>query len=249
MTSSDSWHRPHFQSPSGSPFLFYVLFGEIDLGASLSASTYNVNAVPDELNVMSYDLDRHADTIRSFQEGYLWDQLVATQPAFAQQIAAQTSCVILRGEFADTESLGCLRNTVGLITHFLDHGAVCVYDPQMFEWWTPENWRERIFKPSAPVPRHHTVILVSEDKNGTEWFHTRGMLKFGRPDLSIRQVSQDWRDGAIDLCNRFIEFQALGGVIDEAQEIRMRSVPTGLHGFHSGHLDDPDFNNTHVEIR
>jgi hypothetical protein len=75
------------------------------------------------------------------------------------------------------------------------------------------------------------------------------MLKFGRPDLSIRQVSQDWRDGAIDLCNRFIEFQALGGVIDEAQEIRMRSVPTGLHGFHSGHLDDPDFNNTHVEIR
>ena len=68
MTSSDSWHRPHFQSPSGSPFLFYVLFGEIDLGASLSASTYNVNAVPDELNVMSYDLDRHADTIRSFQE-------------------------------------------------------------------------------------------------------------------------------------------------------------------------------------
>lgn len=249
MSSSDPWHRTHFQAPSGSPFLFYVLFGEIDLGASLSASIYNVDAVPDELNVMRYDLDRHVDTIRSFQEGYLWDQLVATQPAFAQQIAAQTSCVILRGELADTESLGYLRNAVGLITHFLDHGAVCVYDPQMFEWWTPDNWRERIFKPSAPVPRNHTVILVSEDKNGTEWFHTRGMRKFGRPDLSIRQVSQDWRDGAIDLCNRFIEFQALGGVIDEAQEIRMSSVPAGLHCFHSGDLDDPDFNNTHVEIR
>ncbi|HRH95102.1 MAG TPA: hypothetical protein PLB55_04170 [Prosthecobacter sp.] len=249
MTSSDPWHRAHFRSPSGSPFLFYVLFGEIDLGASLSASTYNVDAVPDELSVMRYDRDRHADTIRSFQEGYLWDQLVATQPAFAQQIAAQSSCVILRGEFPDTESLGYLRNAVGLITHFLDHGAVCVYDPQMFEWWTPENWRERIFKSSAPVPRHHTVILASEDKNGTEWLHTRGMRKFGRPDLSIRQVSQDWRDGAIDLCNRFIELQAFGGAIDEGQEVRMRSVPPGLRCFHSGHLDDPDFNNVHVEIR
>ena len=75
-----------------------------------------------------------------------------------------------------------------LITHFLDHGGVAVYDPQMFEWWSPKKWRERIFSPAGPVPRHHTVILVSEDAPGTEWIHTRGLRKFGRPDLSVHRV-------------------------------------------------------------
>ncbi len=38
------------------------------------------------------------------------------------------------------------------------------------------------------MPRQHVVILTSEECSGDgrplTWFHTRGMRKFGRPDLS-----------------------------------------------------------------
>jgi hypothetical protein len=74
------------------------------------------------------------------------------------------------------------------------------------------------------------------------------LRKFGRPDLSVHNVPPSLQEGVIDLCNRFIEFQAFGGVIEEGQGIRMRGLPEGMTCHHGGDLDDPDFNNVHVEI-
>ena len=74
------------------------------------------------------------------------------------------------------------------------------------------------------------------------------MLKFGRPDLSVHGVTADLRDAVIDLINRFIAFQAFGGIIEEGREIKMPSLPPGICT-HQGDMDDPDFNNVHVEIK
>jgi hypothetical protein len=142
-----------------------------------------------------------------------------------------------------------LRNVIGLVAWCLDHGGVAVFDPQMFKWWSPAEWKKWIFKPAAPVPTHHLMILTSEDENGTGWFHTRGMRKFGRPDLSVHGVTADLREAVIDLFNRFIEYQAFGGLIAEGQEINMRSLPPGMICTHQGDVDDADFNNVHVEIK
>lgn len=78
--------------------------------------------------------------------------------------------------------------------------------------------------------------------------HTRGMRKFGRPDLSAHGVSSRHREAIIELFDRFIEFQAFGGIITEGMEIRMGGLPSGMTCRHGGDLDDPDFNNVHVEI-
>ena len=80
------------------------------------------------------------------------------------------------------------------------------------------------------------------------WFHSRGMRKFGRPDLSVHNVPVEHQEAVIDVCNRFIQWQALGGIIEEGQEIRMKSLPSRMTCHHRGDLDDPDFNNVHVEI-
>lgn len=50
-----------------------------------------------------------------------------------------------------------------------------------------------------------------------------------------------------ELCNRFIDMLAFGAVIPDGQLIRMRGLPAWKHR-HAGELDDPDFNNVHVEI-
>jgi hypothetical protein len=59
----------------------------------------------------------------------------------------------------------------------------------------------------------HVVILVSMGSDGTEWIHTRGMRKFGRPDISVHKVEPQHKDAIIDLCNRFIELLAFGGIV------------------------------------
>ena len=110
------------------------------------------------------------------------------------------------------------------------------------------TWRSEVFEPTGPVIGQQVVILVSEEPDGTERLHTRGMGKFGRPDISVPGVTAADREGFEELCHRFIEFQALGGIIAEGQEIRMGSLPDGYACHHAGDLDDPDFNNVHIRV-
>jgi hypothetical protein len=81
------------------------------------------------------------------------------------------------------------------------------------------------------VPRQHVVILTSEDPDDAllTWLHTRGLRKFGRPDLSVRRVPPQDREAVIDLFDRFIEFQTFGGVIEEGQEVRLRDRKVAAH--------------------
>jgi hypothetical protein len=74
------------------------------------------------------------------------------------------------------------------------------------------------------------------------------MRKFGRPDVSVHGVSADVEDGVFDLCNRLIEHQAFGHVVPDGQEIRMASLPSGGVMHYGGNLDDPEFNNVHLDV-
>lgn len=244
------WPRKFYQRAGGRPFLFYVVFGAFPPMPSLSRQEYRSCGVFPGLQLSHYAPGRHPDVLDGFRQGYLWDELERHDPGLAGAVGVADECMMLRGELEDQPDLNYLRDAVGLVTFLLDHGGVAVYDPQMFHWWGPEEWRDRIFRPGGAVPRHHAVILTSEEPEDASltWIHTRGMRKFGRPDLSVHRVPQERREGVIDLCNRFIEFQAFGGVIDEGQEIRTNSLPGGMTCHHAGDQDDADFNNAHVEI-
>jgi hypothetical protein len=247
-STPSSWPRKYFEAGGGDPYLFYVVYGDIDPNATLSGSKYRCQGIPDGLKVQAYGPNVNPEVCTKFRDGLLWEELKNGNPDFASVIQSQSTCIILSGTFRDPSTLDYLRDTVGLITHFLDNGGVAVFDPQTFKWWSPCEWRSEIFDPASPVPLRHAIVLISEDENGLEWIHTRGLRKFGRPDISFPRVEAEFRNGAIELCNRFIEFQAYGGVIAEGQAIKMKSLPTGLRCFHHGGLDDPSFNNFHVTI-
>lgn len=243
------WPRPHFLQPGGKPFLFFVVYGKfVDL-PTLSMSIYRSEGPPPGLAFSHYDAEQYRDVLAGFREGYLWNEFHVHNPLLAHRVAESTECLILRGDIADCDNLNYLRDSVGLLTFLLDHGGITIYDPQMFQWWEPEDWRKRIFDPAAPVPRNHVLVLTSEESDpALTWFHTRGMRKFGRPDISIRNVPAEYHEAVIELCERLIELQAFGGIIEEGTAIRMTSLPDGMTCHHQGDLDDPDFNNVHVEI-
>lgn len=250
MTSElETWERKHYVAGGGDPFLFYVVYGEIDASARLTRSKYRTNGVPDGIDVMSYGPTKHPDVPGRFRAGYLWDEFAANDPELAATVGNARHCMILRGTPTDSTTLDYLRDSVGLITYLIDHGGCAVYDPIMFRWWQPSEWKRQLFEPAAAVPGHHTVILVSEEnEHSSKWFHTRGMRKFGRPDISVRHVATELEDGVIDLCHRLIELQAFGHVVQDGQQIEMASLPSGGIIRHSGDLDDPDFDNVHLDV-
>ncbi|MCU5781669.1 hypothetical protein MA04_00969 [Alcanivorax balearicus MACL04] len=244
----EDWPRPYYQTTGGQPFLFYVVFGATVDGLTLSRSQYRCDGIPAGLELLSYGPDSHPEVLDSFRSGYLWDDIQRGDPELAKAIGAQQHCIVVRGELADAENLNYFRNTIGLVTCLLDNGGVGVLDPQSLAWWSAQAWRDRVFGPGKALPREHVVILVSEERDGTRWFHTRGMRKFGRPDLSLHHVPPQYHDAVTDLFNRLIELHAFGGVIAEGQEVRMRDLPSGMYCRHGGSEDDPDFNNVHVEV-
>lgn len=242
------WPRRHYVPGGKHPFLFYVVYGRVDTTTTLFRTRYRSNGIPDGIDVIVYGPTDHADQVAAFRDGYLWNQLSAQKPNLAAKVAAQDCCLVLTGEIIDPPTLNYFRDVIGYLTFCLDAGGVAIYDPLMFKWWEPSEWRSHIFDISSSAPRHHVVILVSEDSEGTEWIHTRGMRKFGRPDISVHKVRPQHKDAVIDLCNRFIELLAFGGIVQHDQEVRLNSLPSGMKCFRKGDDEDPDFNNEHIEI-
>lgn len=242
----NAWKREHWTPGGGDALLLYVIYGDIDVEAPVSTK-YRTFGLPDGLEVHRLTRAENGEYLANFEEGFVWDDLLAKNPALAAEVKRSSSCLVVRGEIADPSSLDYLRDAIGLTTFFLDHGGVTVHDPQVFKWWTPDDWRQEIFEPDAPQPREHSLILYSEEPGGT-WFHTRGMRKFGRPDISVPDVPPDKFDAVVDLCNRLIVHQALGAVVPEGQRVRTELLPGGGVVHHGGDYEDDDFNNVHIEV-
>jgi hypothetical protein len=244
----EEWPRRHYVPGGKNPFLFYVVYGRLDTTKIFSRETYRSDGIPSGIEAMTFGPTAHPEQVAVFREGYIWDELSTSDPGLADGIAAQDSCLVLRGEVIDPPTLDYFRDVIGVLTYCLDAGGVAIYDPQMFKYWAPTEWRSRVFDVRSSVPRHHVVILVSADADGTEWIHTRGMRKFGRPDLSIHNVDGRYKDSIVELCNRFIELLAFGSIVLDGQGIRIDLLPPGMTCFLKGSEDDPDFNNEHIEI-
>lgn len=230
--------------------LFYKIHGTFTSHPEVSRVRHRTEGVPAGCDLQSY---RRDEALALFelgrQDDWIGRDFRAHQPDLFAQVARTDQCLLLRGTVPDPETLDYFRDAIGLITALLEAGGVAVFDPQMFKWWSVEEWRARAFEPAGAVPRHHVMILVSEEENAAgRWYHTRGMRKFGRPDLSVHHVPPALESAVEELCNRFIEVQAFGALIADGQAIKMNGLPSGWRCRHRGDLEDPDFNNVHVEI-
>jgi hypothetical protein len=247
------WPRQYYEPGGGDAFLFHVVYGDFPPSTPppLDAQTYRSAGIPPGLKLARFDRASRADWFAGWEQDYVWGKVCDDDPALADAVRCAPDALLLHGEVADPPNLNYLRDAIGLLAFLLDHGGVGVHDAQVFHFFAVPEWRARIFDPAAAVPRHHVVILTSDEPADPRltWFHTRGLRKFGRPDLSLHNVGPRYRQGVIDLFERFIEFQAFGGIIPGGREIRMRSLPPGgVAGEMSGCLGDPDFNNVHLPI-
>jgi hypothetical protein len=240
LSDLKEWRRPQYQKGGAEAFLVYAVFGNLG-ELQVSRSRYRTNGLPPGVSA------RSGSGCNELRSGPFAKQLAQDEPALVSAVTSAPGCVVVMGSVPDPQDLNYLRDTVGVLTAMWDAGAVAILDMQSFRWFSGAKWRSEIFDPAASVPRHHVSILWSEER-GRLWIRTRGMRKFGRPDVSVSGVPPGSREAVIDLCNRFIEM-AFGAIVPEGQDIRMKSLPTGLKCHHAGSVDDPDFNNVHLEIR
>lgn len=245
-TDLPSWPRPHYQAGGGDAFLFFAIYGRFAADIELSAAEYRTAGVSAGLALRR--LNRAQSPEFPFSSAAIGELLRPKNPALFAAAQSAAECLILQGVVADPPDLNYLRDAVGLAMYFLDHGGDAAIDPLQFKLYDAASWRRELFDPQPPVPAHHVMILSSDEDKGAKWYHTRGLRKFGRPDLSLHGVAAAEERAVIELFERFIQRQAHGGVIAEGEEVRTASLPRGLTCHHAGGLEDADFNNVHVEL-
>ena len=244
------WPREYLMPGGFEPLLYYRVYGNIDTSQPLDGERYSCAGVPAGVNVTRLGRKRHEDEFAHLLREPMRDVLQRSLPDWERLMASSSNAYIILGSPTEHETLDYFRDTIGLLTYLLDRGGLFIFDGLQLRCWSAAEWKEQVFAPGEPQPLLHCVILWSEDEGAPEryWYHTRGLRKFGRPDVSVRRVPVAAREGVLDLCARYISLQAQGGVLRPEDEVRMKGLPPGNVSPVVGDLEDPDFNNVHHEI-
>ncbi|HXD36036.1 MAG TPA: hypothetical protein VN624_05245 [Rhodanobacter sp.] len=244
-----AWQRPHWQASDEQILLQFYVFGKFD-AVRVPSQDYGSPGLPAGLSATNH---RHAE-LRSWDgyplKGAMGRMYKADAPQAWQRAFDAPEVMVVRGTLADSPATGYLRDTLGVLAGMLDIGGVAILDPQILSLLDAEAWRRRyLIREGAPI-RHHLLILCdAEATPGRSWIRTRGMRKFGRPDISIREVPDAAVDRAGALCEQLAELQALGAHFTDGQSLEGDGMPAGLVAKLGGGMDDLQFNNTRVEFR
>jgi hypothetical protein len=243
-----AWQRPHWQPNDEEIILHFYVFGDFK-PIRVPSEPYGSDGLPEGMEVNSY----HNHVLRDWEgyplKGALGDLFKSDSPEAFEAATKAPQVLVVRGRFKDSRDTGYLRDTFGVLAGLLDIGGVAIVDPQILSMFSADEWRQRyLIKDGAPLRNHMLILRDGEEEPGRIWIHTRGLRKFGRPDISLHNVPVEQGDHAGALCQRLAELQALGAHFVDGQTLEVDGLFGGLTAELGGGYDDPHFNNTCVEF-
>ncbi|HET6553813.1 MAG TPA: hypothetical protein VFG49_09770 [Dyella sp.] len=244
-----AWQRPHWQPNDEEVLLQFYVFGKFEPGRAPSTD-YGSEGLPEGVELTSH----HHGALRQWEgyplRGSIGRMFKEDAPEAYRLALDAPEVLVVRGRLPDSGDTGYLRDTLGVLAALLDVGGTAILDPQILTLFDADSWRRRyVVRDGAPI-RNHLLILCDEDEaQGRQWIHTRGMRKFGRPDISIRNVPEGDIDRAGLLCERLVELEALGAHFIDGQPLDAEGLHGGLAARLGGGEEDADFNNTFAEFR
>lgn len=243
-----AWQRPHWQAGDEEILLQFYVFGKFE-SVRVPSSDYGSPGLPKGIESTSH----HHAALRQWEgyplKGAMGRMFKADAPVAYQRALDAPQVLVVRGSLKDRQSTGYLRDTLGVVAGMLDIGGVAVLDPQVLSLETADEWRRRFLIPDgAPVRNHLLILCDDEAAEGYSRVHTRGLRKFGRPDISIRQVPGTAVDRAGALAEQLAELLALGARFTDGQALAIEGLPGGVTVRLGGGPDDPQFNNHFIEL-
>lgn len=226
------WILEHTEPYPQKPYIFYAAFLDQEV----------INKLEEDHDIPAM-MEIAALPAAHFRSGQSWEKLREERPKLAEAVEASPLAVALHGSLIQHESLQYLKDSVTVMASLLAHGAVAVYDPLTLSWYGPAEW----IGADSFNPFDHVTTLSVPDGNGGRQLRTRGLRKFGRPDLVVPYVAESGTAETQRLLDRLIDRLARGGVLAEGETIAedgWQAVP----GAAQGGLDDPEFHNFYQTV-
>ncbi len=96
-------------------------------------------------------------------------------------------------------------------------GDGVVMDTCAYRFFGPEGWAVEEPVGELDAREHVHVHIETGDGNGARWFHTHGMLKFGRPEMEIYEVAPELDDTAFALLLNTAQYVISTALIEPGQ--------------------------------
>ena len=249
--TTPTWPRPHWKDSGDEAFLLWFVFGDFGEGFSVDAQRYRTRGTPPGIDVVRYVNRELAKWDGYPLAGMLGRILYDENPLLVERAKRAGECAMLRGSIADPADFDALRDLIGTLTALVDAGGVAVVDPQTLSMFDAATWHERFFAADAFQPRDHVLVLCDEDEEnpGRRRVHTRGMRKFARADIDIRNVPTELSDAAGGLAGELIDHQARGGLVPDGHVIELQGAGTSMTVRRAGGPHDPGFSNRYLALR
>jgi hypothetical protein len=253
----NTWTRSQYQELPLQQLHYLVIFGNIDESLPpLDSVRYRSTGLPEGMELEFASREESPELWDQFQKGSAWELFCESAPTIVDAIKNSPTCVIARGQIADSDSLEPLGNVIGIITSLLDSGGIVVYDVLTATWFDSLGWKMSVFEPGLEGLAKLVVVQQEAENKEESWIYTRGMRRFARPDISFRNVPNDATAEA-ELLVEFLIYRMMdGAVIPDGKELIFKDLPLALSGASplkircnlAGNLDDPHFFNFFLEV-
>jgi len=243
-----SYDRVYYEDLNTHPFLFYVVFGVNMDDFSVSGERHHVDEIPEDVDLRILTKESNGEYMEGLIGQQIGNLLSKDKPELYEQVKETTTWAIFSGEVVKDVNLNYMKNTIGIIQALLETGAIGVLDLQTFSLYSSEEWKDKFFTPTFN-PGSHVTILFSDMDDGSLWLHTRGLRKFGRPDVSIEDVSENDTKNATDIINQMIYYSSKGTFFKKSTKLH---TPEGksfiINPSFVEDYDNSDFNNAYYKL-
>lgn len=242
------YQRPYYKDLHCRPFLFYVVFGVKSGELRVSRERHHVDCFPDGLDLVFCDREKNGAYMQSLLGDSMGMIFARENHDLYERVQGTDQWAVIRGEVQQDSDLKYMQNVIGFIQAFIDDGAIGVLDLQTFSLYASVEWTQKFFEQEFD-PYSHVTILASETEGGLMWLHTRGMRKFGRPDISVDSVAADEAGEAVQVVNQMIYYGSMGVFFDREVKLHTQNGKAYIVNPHFVEdYENPDFNNAYYQI-
>lgn len=183
------------------------------------------------------------------------DLLAASDGAVVARAREATSVAMLVGQRVDPTDAMTFYTEITMILDILalDPSCLAIVDLKTASIYSPESWTARITKPLCDgvfdITSHIIQQAIPQD-DGLFWLSTRGMIKFGKPELSIHDLAEEQLAEVNEVLNTLAGTIILENEVPpDGKEVVLGGTPLGCKAAHQGTYEDDDFwRNVHVEL-
>lgn len=240
--------RKNYKDIDYKPFVFLVVFGVRGEHLTISASKHHVDELPEGIDINCLNRDEHADYIDGFFSGSMGEMLRAQDEDLLNKCKSAHECVVIRGEIQKDDCLDYMRNIIGIGKAFLDQGALGILDLLTFTLYSEKTWTDEFFEQDINAQNHVKIQFSEED--GKIWLHTRGLIEFGRPDLSMYAKDNEEAKECQQILNQMIFYSGEGVFFNG--KFKLHTFTGNTYEVESEFVDDfdnDDFNNAYCNVR